>query len=161
MLYCATAITVDSTQLSLDLLLFIILTLCTKLWLMLLEVTENHPTREKMCSFLTISPVITTFPRNTGNPLEMLTLWNSKQVLARAVQQRRHLNTLKRCEGNMGKCRTFHTTFLLFLAVHLQLQPHFPIPLTIARPHTMQNLNRKACRNSLSGQTLALSRILL
>lgn len=42
MLYCATAITVGSMQLSLALLLFTILTFCTKLKLTPLEVTENN-----------------------------------------------------------------------------------------------------------------------
>lgn len=81
-----------------------------------------------MCSFLTISPVVTTFPRNTGNLLEILKLelqtGSSKSCAGKK-------STLKHWDGDMGKCRTFHTTFLLFLAIHLQLQPPFPISLTI------------------------------
>lgn len=48
MLYCAT-ITAGSTQLSLALLLFVILTFCTKLRLMLLKATENTVQKERRC----------------------------------------------------------------------------------------------------------------
>jgi len=55
---------------------------------------------------------------------------------------------MKHCDGDMGKCRTFHKPFPLFLAVELLLHPPFSIFLTITSTPQQFNAEMKSTSQS-------------